>query len=77
MNDHQPASEASELLTSLKQWIWILCIPAWLFGAIERGATAFSHRLVTPVDLLQILTAAFFLTSWLLLKPRHSDEPTA
>ncbi|MGV0028041.1 hypothetical protein [Phormidesmis priestleyi] len=76
MDDHQPALEATELLSSLKQGIWLLCIPAWLFGAIERGATAFSHRSVTPLDLLQILTAAFFLTSWLLLKPRRSSEPT-
>ncbi|KAM3099246.1 hypothetical protein ACKFKG_03790 [Phormidesmis sp. 146-35] len=75
--NNQPTPEVSELLTSLKRWIWILCIPAWLFGAIERGATAFSHPWVTPLDLLQILTAAFFLTSWLLLKPRRSDEPTA
>jgi len=75
--DNQPTPEASELLISLKQWIWILCLPAWLFGAIERGATAFSHRWLIPLDLLQMLTAAFFLTSWLLLKPRRSGEPTA
>jgi hypothetical protein len=74
MNDRQLALEAREFLTSLRQWIWVLCIPAWLFGTIERGANAFSHRLITPLDLIQISTAAFFLTCWLLLKPTPSSE---
>lgn len=65
--DSTPSSAA--FLASLKQGIWILCIPAWLFGTLERGATAIADHVLSTSDVIQILTAAFFLASWLLLKP--------
>ncbi|MBW4540909.1 MAG: hypothetical protein KME43_17420 [Myxacorys chilensis ATA2-1-KO14] len=69
--DSNPSSAAA-FSALLKQGIWILCIPAWLFGTIERGATAMSDHVLSTSDVIQILTAAFFLASWLLLKPnRH------
>lgn len=78
MNEQQfqnnPA--AAILMSRLRQGLWFLCIPAWLFGAAERGVTVFSHSAISMGDFLQVLTAAFFLLGWLLLKPtpRFSNE---
>lgn len=73
--DDEHASEAIAFLASLKQGIWLLCIPVWLFGTLERGATAFSHTSVTAFDLIQIFIAGFFLVGWLLLKPKSVSKP--
>jgi hypothetical protein len=75
--DNQQTLEAMSFLASLKHGIWLLCIPAWLFGMLERGVTAFSHHAITPGDFFQILTATFFLVGWLLLKPKSSNKPIA
>jgi len=69
------SSEVAAFLASLRKGIWILCIPAWLFGALERGATVFSDHTTTPLELLQILTAIFFLVGWLLLRPKNFTQP--
>ncbi|NDJ18496.1 hypothetical protein [Myxacorys almedinensis] len=62
-------SSAAAFIASLKLGIWILCIPAWLFGIVERGATAIADHFLSIADVIQILIAAFFLVCWLLLKP--------
>lgn len=71
----QKAAETAIFLANLRQGIWLLCIPAWLFGTIERSATVFSHSCITAVDLVQISTASFFLVCWLLLKPQRPERP--
>lgn len=61
--------EMLAFLSTLKQGIWFLCIPAWSFGTLERSAAALSHPYISALDVTQVLTAAFFLVCWLLLKP--------
>jgi hypothetical protein len=68
------ATETTRFLISMKNGIWILCIPAWLFGMVERGVTAWADRLLTPLDVFQVLTAGFCLLSWLFLKPARFDR---
>ncbi|MEB3336646.1 MAG: hypothetical protein VKJ46_04230 [Leptolyngbyaceae bacterium] len=68
MDNHQ-SPEHSALVSNLRIGIWLLGIPAWIFGAIERSAAIFSHPGISALDLAQVLTAAFFLGCWLLLKP--------
>jgi hypothetical protein len=73
--DSKSSSEAV-FLASLKQGIWILCIPAWLFGMAERSANAISDHFLSVSDVVQILTATFFLVSWLFLKPNTTRGVT-
>lgn len=76
MNAYTP-SDASTFLASMRHGIWLLCLPAWLFGVVERGATALSDRTITGFDLLQVSTAVFFLLGWLLLKPNRLTNQKA
>jgi hypothetical protein len=62
-------AETARFLGSVKHGIWILCLPAWLFGMIERSVTVWKDHLLTLADVLQVLTATFFLVGWLFLKP--------
>jgi hypothetical protein len=68
------ATETTRFLISMKNGIWILWIPAWLFGMVERGIIAWADRLLTLSDVFQVLTAGFFLVSWLFLKPSQFDR---
>ncbi|MGG6269506.1 hypothetical protein ACQ4M3_36715 [Leptolyngbya sp. AN03gr2] len=67
--DAQRTLKIRLFLTSWRQGVWILGVPAWLFGLVERGIAAWSDTVITNLDLLQVLIAAFFLLGWLLLKP--------
>ncbi|GAP94131.1 hypothetical protein NIES2104_06410 [Leptolyngbya sp. NIES-2104] len=59
----------SSFLLSLKYGIWILWLPLWMFGTIERIVSVSADHAISPADLLQISIAVFFLLGWLLLKP--------
>jgi hypothetical protein len=67
----EKASCTAKFLASMRYGIWVLCLPAWLFGVLGRSATALSDRALTGVDLIQVSTIAFFLMGWLLLKPHR------
>ncbi|MCU0552963.1 MAG: hypothetical protein MUC48_26840 [Leptolyngbya sp. Prado105] len=67
--DAQPSLGIRSFLASWRQGIWILFILIWCFGLIERGVAVYANSVITALELLQLLTAIFFLLSWLLLKP--------
>ncbi|HEY9696244.1 MAG TPA: hypothetical protein V6D10_03210 [Trichocoleus sp.] len=56
-------------ITSIKNGIWILGIPSWLFGITDRGIAAFADGYFSPTEIVQLLTASLFFLSWLYLKP--------
>ncbi|MBD2771566.1 hypothetical protein [Iningainema tapete] len=64
--------EISLLLENLKNSIWILGIPSWLFAITDRGVAAFADGYLSPIELLHLFTASFFFVTWLFLKPDES-----
>lgn len=68
MTKQQP-SERSVFLARLKNGIWFLGIPSWLFGLTDRTAASWSDGYLSAGDLSQLFTAALFFVSWLFLKP--------
>ena len=67
--NHQPLSELTLFVIQLRQGIWFLGIPSWLFGLVDRSAASWAEQSLSAGDLIQVFPAAFFLVSWLLLKP--------
>jgi len=47
--------------------LWLLGIPAILYGAIERGLAAFSHPVVVTADLSYCLIAFTMLLGWIFI----------
>jgi hypothetical protein len=57
------------LLATLKDSIWLLGIPCWVFGVSDRGLAAFADGYLSPTEILHLLTTSFFFMFWLFLKP--------
>jgi hypothetical protein len=70
--DNTPPSNISTSQTNFKTCVWLLCISVWIVGVVERGVAVLSHKQLSTIDVTQILIAAFFLVSWLILKPANS-----
>ncbi len=58
-----------EIFKRLKAGIWLLGVPSWLFGLVDRTVASFADGYTSALDLVQLFTAAFFFVSWLFLKP--------
>ncbi|HEY9695343.1 MAG TPA: hypothetical protein V6D15_24345 [Oculatellaceae cyanobacterium] len=69
---YQPDLEFTALIAKLRNSIWMFGIPSWLFGISDRGIAAFADGYLSPVEILNLLTASFFFLSWLSLKPEPS-----
>ncbi|MFB2938860.1 hypothetical protein ACE1B6_26710 [Aerosakkonemataceae cyanobacterium BLCC-F154] len=59
----------SEFVTNLRNGIWLLGIPSWLFGITDRSMATLADGYLSAMDLMQLFTASFFFLSWLCLKP--------
>lgn len=57
---------------NLRNSVWLLGIPSWGFGVADRTIAAFADGYISAVELAQLFTTAFFLVSWLYLKPEES-----
>jgi len=57
-------------LTSLKSYIWILSIAAWMFSLIERTVDLLMYGHFTALELAQVLVMAIGLMGLFILKPR-------
>ncbi|MBW4574514.1 MAG: hypothetical protein KME08_04440 [Aphanothece sp. CMT-3BRIN-NPC111] len=62
----------SIFIAKVKNSIWMLGIPSWLFGITDRSVAAFADGYLSPVEVLHLLTTFFFFASWLYLKPEES-----
>jgi len=70
--NNQLSSELFVFLAKLKNGVWLLGIPFWLFGLADRIIASFSNGYLSAVELVQLFTASFFLVSWLSLKPAQA-----
>ncbi|MBD0266707.1 MAG: hypothetical protein ICV77_00295 [Cyanobacteria bacterium Co-bin8] len=56
----------------MKTAVWVIGIPAWLFGVADRGVAAFFDHSVTTSEVSQLLFVSIIFVSWLLLKPEET-----
>jgi hypothetical protein len=61
-------------IAQIKNGIWMIGIPSWLFGITDRGIAAFAHGAPSPGEVLQLIMASFFFLTWLYLKPNQQEE---
>lgn len=64
--------EIAMFIVRLKNGIWLVGIPSWLFGITDRSVAALSDGYVSPLEVFQLFTTAFFFLSWLYLRPENS-----
>lgn len=67
-----PKLELSLFLANFRNGIWVLGIPSWLFGLIDRSIASFADGYLSAMEIFQLFTAFFFFVSWLSLKPEKS-----
>lgn len=69
-NNHLPLEvEIAIFISNLKNSIWLFGIPSWVFGISDRSVAALADGYLSPLEILQLLTASFFFLSWLYLRP--------
>lgn len=61
--------EIALFIGRIKNGIWVFGIPSWVFGISDRSVAALADGYLSPIEILQLLTASFFFLSWLYLKP--------
>jgi hypothetical protein len=72
-SQNQPEElDIHRFILRLKNGIWLLGIPSWIFGISDRSIAAFADGYVSTVELLHLFTTSFFFLTWLYLKPEHS-----
>ncbi|MEC4813240.1 MAG: hypothetical protein SAK29_08230 [Scytonema sp. PMC 1069.18] len=59
-------------ILKLKNGVWLLGIPSWIFGITDRSLAACADGYLSPVEILHLLTTSFFFLTWLYLKPESS-----
>jgi hypothetical protein len=69
LTSNQSSTELSAFITNLRNGIWLLGIPSWLFGITDRSLATLADGYLSAIDFTQLLTASFFFLSWLCLKP--------
>ncbi|GAX40465.1 hypothetical protein NIES4075_14310 [Tolypothrix sp. NIES-4075] len=69
-NNHLPLEvELAIFISNLKNSIWLFGIPSWVFGISDRSVAALADGYLSPLEILQLLTASFLFLSWLYLRP--------
>jgi hypothetical protein len=69
-SNHQKSE--SDLTVQLRQAIWWMGIPAWLFSLADRSIAALSDGYFVWDEGLTVFAIAFLLLSWLSLRPQQS-----
>ncbi|WP_088891069.1 hypothetical protein [Leptolyngbya ohadii] len=69
----QSPADISISIAQIKNGIWMIGIPSWLFGITDRGIAAFAHGAPSPAEVLQLMMASFFFLTWLSLKPKQEE----
>lgn len=73
--EHSPV-KISAFIANLRNSIWLLGIPSWLFGITDRSMATLADGYLSAIDLMQLFTASFFFFSWLWLKPEQLEIDT-
>lgn len=71
MNNYQ-SPQLSLFMANLRNGIWLLGIPSWIFGVADRTMASFADGYLSAIELSQLFTTSFLLLSWLYLKPDES-----
>lgn len=64
--------EIALALDQIKNCVWLIGIPSWLFAITDRSFAILSDGDLSPLDVLQLLMTCVFFVSWLYLKPEES-----
>lgn len=64
-----PAAELSLFVAKLRNSIWLIGIPSWLFGITDRSLASMADGYLSAIEIVHLFTAFFFFMSWLCLKP--------
>ncbi|BAY18296.1 hypothetical protein NIES21_41420 [Anabaenopsis circularis NIES-21] len=64
--------EFALVLDQIKNCVWLIGIPSWLFAITDRSVAIFYDGNLSPIDILQLLMTCLFFVSWLYLKPEES-----
>lgn len=72
----QSPVQIPDFITNLRNGIWLLGIPSWLFGITDRSMASLADGYLSAMDFMQLLTASFFFLSWLFLKPDQVEINT-
>lgn len=72
----QPDSnlEFALFISRFKTGIWLLGIPAWIFGIADSSLEVFADSYVSRGEILHLLTTIWFFISWMYLKPDIKDD---
>lgn len=74
IKQQQPvAVDRPVFVTRIRNSIWFVGIPSWLFGITDRSMAAFADGYLSPVELVHLFTASVFFLCWLFLKPEESE----
>jgi hypothetical protein len=71
MNNNQSGT-ISLFVTQLRNNIWSLGIPSFIFGIADRSIASLTDGYLSAIELVHLFTASFFFISWLSLKPEKS-----
>jgi hypothetical protein len=63
--------EVSLFVYNLRNGIWFLGVPSWLFGVADRTLASFADGYISVLEVAQLFTAFFFFVSWIYLKPEE------
>jgi hypothetical protein len=66
--------EIAMFIVKLKNGVWLVGIPSWIFGITDRSIAAFADGYLSVVEVTQLFMTAFFFVSWLYLKPERSSD---
>jgi hypothetical protein len=64
--------EFALLMDQIKNSVWLIGIPSWLFAITDRSFAVLADGDLSPVEILQILMTCLFFLSWIYLKPEES-----
>ncbi|MFM2312788.1 MAG: hypothetical protein RLZZ04_2064 [Cyanobacteriota bacterium] len=64
--------ENSLFVDHLRNGIWAMGIPSWLFGISDRLIAILTDSYISIWEITQLFTVFFFFVSWLYLKPEIS-----
>ncbi|TVP68141.1 MAG: hypothetical protein EA343_00140, partial [Nodularia sp. (in: Bacteria)] len=68
-SDQDSTLELTEFISQFKTGIWLLGIPAWIYGIVDRSLDAYADGYLSSLEFFHLLTTALFFLSWLYLKP--------
>lgn len=74
VRNYNPSEEISLLLAKLKNSVWVLGIPSWVFGITDRSLASFADGYLSAIEVIHLFTASLFFLSWLYLKPEERWE---